>query len=144
MTTGNSNQLFVYSSLRRGFQQADYDYIAEFFTFVGSAKVEGLLSNLNGIPVATNGVKDSFINGELYQIKNEQNASYAFGQLDGYEGLIVEEGEIPLYKREITKVFCENGDITEAWVYWYNGDVTGSPVIESGDVLEFMRNVENG
>jgi hypothetical protein len=25
-------------------------------------------------------------------------------------------------------------------VYWYNGDVTGKPVIESGDVLEYLNN----
>lgn len=143
MNHSTSNRLFVYSSLRKGFQQADYDYIAEFFTFISDGKVEGSLSILNHVPVATNGVANTFIKGELYEIKNEQNISYVMGQLDGYEGLIVEENEIPLYRRELTKIFLDDGSESEAWVYWYNGDVAGLPIIPSGDVFDFIETFRN-
>ncbi|MEO6135228.1 MAG: gamma-glutamylcyclotransferase family protein [Ginsengibacter sp.] len=143
MSHSTSNRLFVYSSLRKGFQQADYDYIAEFFSFISDAKVEGTLSILNHVPVATNGATNTFIKGELYEIKNEQNISYVMGQLDGYEGLVVEENEIPLYRRELTKVFLNDGSESEAWVYWYNGDVSGLPIIPSGDVFDFIEIFRN-
>lgn len=139
MDSSKSNQLFVYSSLRKGFQQATYDYITEFFSFVSTARVEGLLSDLDNIPVATNGVKGSFIIGELYQLKKNVNASYVFAQLDDYEGLVMEHGEEALYRRELTTVFSDDGSVSEAWVYWYNGDVKGKPTIISGDVFEFME-----
>lgn len=143
MSHQTSNRLFVYSSLRKGLLHADYDYIAEFFNFISNAKVEGALLILNHVPVATNGVTNTFIKGELYEIKNEQNISYVMGQLDGYEGLIVEENEIPLYRRELTKIFLDDGSESEAWVYWYNGEVAGLPVIPSGDVFDFIETFRN-
>ena len=143
MTHPASNRLFVYSSLRKGFQHTDYDYIAEFFSFISYGKVAGSLSILNDVPVATNGGTHSFIKGELYEIKKKKNISYAMGQLDGYEGLVVEENEIPLYRRELTKVFLDDGSESEAWVYWYNGDVAGLPIIPSGDVFDFIETFRN-
>ena len=59
-------------------------------------------------------------------------------QLDDYEGVIVETGEVPLYRREVTDVLI-NGETTPAWIYWYNADVSGKPVIESGDMLEYLK-----
>jgi gamma-glutamylcyclotransferase (GGCT)/AIG2-like uncharacterized protein YtfP len=29
--------------------------------------------------------------------------------------------------------------ISRAWIYWYNGDVTGKPVVASGDMLEYIK-----
>lgn len=81
---------------------------------------------------------DAFIIGELYRITNENEFSWALGQLDDYEGVSVEEGEVPLYRREITSVFL-NGEVTEAWIYWYSGDVSGKPAIASGDMLEYLK-----
>jgi len=37
----------------------------------------------------------------------------------------------------LTEVY-NNNQATTAWIYWYNGDVSGKPVIESGDVLQYM------
>jgi len=81
--------------------------------------------------------ENCFIVGELYQAKNEHEFSWAIGQLDDYEGVAVEADEIQLYRREITEVHLNN-EITQAWIYWYNGDVTGKPFIASGDMLEYL------
>jgi gamma-glutamylcyclotransferase (GGCT)/AIG2-like uncharacterized protein YtfP len=134
-----SDQLFVYSSLRKGFQQSAYSYITQFFTFKNKAKVKGVLSDLGNQAVATPANGDAFIVGELYELKNNVDFSYAIGQLDGYEGLIAEQDEKPLYRRELTTVFTDDGSAIKAWIYWYNGDVSGMPVISSGDVLEYLE-----
>ena len=132
-------QLFVYGSLRSGFRSPVYEYISRFFTLVGEAKAKGKLYDLGDYPAAIPVSEDYFILGELYTIKNEQEFSWAMAQLDDYEGLNVEANEERLYQRKITDVFI-NDLVTPAWVYWYIGDVTGKPVIASGDILEYLNN----
>lgn len=130
--------LFVYSSLRRGFQESAYTYLTRYFNYIADAKIKGILSDFGDKSVATPTEEEYFIKGELYKL-NIDNASFVFGQLDDYEGLNPEEGKTPLYRREIAAVYADDGTQGEAWVYWYNGDVNGKPVISSGDVLEYMK-----
>jgi len=139
MESSTSSQLFVYSSLRKGFREKAYHYLTRFFHFEGLARVKGTLTDLEGLPVATPTTEDSFIKGELYKLKNEYDFSYVFAQLDDYEGIIPDVDEEVLYGREQTTVYMENGTITRGWIYWYNGDVDGRRKIPSGDVLEFLE-----
>ncbi|MGZ8517511.1 MAG: gamma-glutamylcyclotransferase family protein, partial [Chitinophagaceae bacterium] len=64
--------------------------------------------------------------------------SWAIAQLDDYEGLFPEPGEQPLYRREIADIFI-NDAIVPAWIYWYNGDVSGKPGITSGDIMDYLK-----
>jgi gamma-glutamylcyclotransferase (GGCT)/AIG2-like uncharacterized protein YtfP len=130
-------QLFVYGSLRSGFHSPAYEYISRYFTFVGNARVRGKLFDLGSYPAGIKSNDNKFIVGELYKITNENEFAWAIGQLDDYEGVTVEADEIQLYRRELTEVHINNG-ITHAWIYWYNGDVSGKPLIESGDMIEYM------
>ena len=131
-------QLFVYGSLRSGFRSPAYEYISRYFDIVGNAKVKGELFDLGTYPAAKPTDKNKFIIGELYRIKNEKEFSWAIGQLDDYEGVDVAFDEMQLYRREITEVHIDN-KITNAWIYWYVGDVKDKPVIDSGDVLQYME-----
>jgi gamma-glutamylcyclotransferase (GGCT)/AIG2-like uncharacterized protein YtfP len=131
-------QVFVYGSLRRGFQSPAYEYISRFFNFAGEARVKGKLYDLGEYPAAIPTSDEVFIKGELYFIQEPAEFSWAIGQLDDYEGVDVEEGEEQLYRRDLVDVFI--GDkISRAWIYWYNGDVTGKPVVASGDMLEYIK-----
>jgi gamma-glutamylcyclotransferase (GGCT)/AIG2-like uncharacterized protein YtfP len=129
-------QLFVYGSLRSGFRSPAYEYISRYFTLVGDAKVKGELYDMGGYPAAKPTTADKFIIGELYCVKHEKEFAWAIGQLDDYEGVDVAFDEVQLYRRELTDVFI-NDQVTHAWIYWYNCDVKGKPVIESGDVLHY-------
>lgn len=139
MTNPGVYQLFVYGSLRSGFRSPVYEYISRFFTLVGEAKAKGKLYDLGDYPAAIPVTEDYFILGELYTIKSEQEFSWAMAQLDDYEGVNVEANEERLYQRKITDIFI-NDLVTPAWVYWYIGDVTGKPVIASGDIFEYLNN----
>jgi gamma-glutamylcyclotransferase (GGCT)/AIG2-like uncharacterized protein YtfP len=139
MTNPGIFQLFVYGSLRSGFRSPVYEYISRFFTFVGEAKVKGKLFDLGEYPAGIPVTDDVFIKGELYTAKNPQEFSWAIGQLDDYEGLNAEEGEQPLYYRSISTAYIDD-QLTDAWVYWYNGDITGKRFVESGDILEYLKN----
>jgi gamma-glutamylcyclotransferase (GGCT)/AIG2-like uncharacterized protein YtfP len=130
-------QLFVYGSLRSGFRSPVYEYISRFFTFVGEARVRGKLYDLGEYPAALPVQEDSFIIGELYIIKQEDEFSWAIGQLDDYEGVNIEVGEEKLYYRELADVLL-NDTVTRAWIYWFKGDVSGQPLITSGDLIQYM------
>jgi gamma-glutamylcyclotransferase (GGCT)/AIG2-like uncharacterized protein YtfP len=137
MSSPEVYQLFVYGSLRRGFRSPAYEYISRYFELMGDAKVKGNLYDLGSYPAAKPANENKFIIGELYRIKNESEFSWAIGQLDDYEGVDVAFDEIQLYYRRVTEVYVAD-KITHAWIYWYNGDVSDKPVIESGDVLQYM------
>jgi gamma-glutamylcyclotransferase (GGCT)/AIG2-like uncharacterized protein YtfP len=130
-------KLFVYGSLRSGFKSQAYEYISRFFSFDGDARVKGKLFDMGPYPAAVP-ASDGFIVGELYTINNESEFGWAIGQLDDYEGVSVEPDEIQLFKRELVEVFIENAT-TSAWIYWYNGSVEGKPVIESGDLIQYLQ-----
>lgn len=129
--------LFVYGSLRKGFQSPAYDYISRFFKFIGVAKVKGKLYDLGTYPAGVPSEEDCFIVGELYQAKNEHEFSWAIGQLDDYEGVDVETDEVQLYRRCASQVFF-NDETIQAWIYWYKGEIAGKPEITSGDMLEYF------
>ena len=131
-------QLFVYGSLRSGFRSPAYDYISRYFDLVGEAKVKGNLFDLGDYPAAKPTDENKFIIGELYKIRSENEFSWAIGQLDDYEGVHVGFDETQLYRRDIAEVHHDD-TITKAWIYWYHGDVNDKPVIESGDVLQYME-----
>ena len=137
MTNGNY-KLFVYGSLRSGFRNPVYQYLTKYFHLLGEAVVKGKLYDLGQYPAAAPTNEDHYISGELYSINNPLEFSWAIGQLDDYEGLNVEEGEIPLYKREEVNAY-QNGEPFTAWIYWYNGDISGKPLIESGNLLQYLQ-----
>ena len=130
--------LFVYGSLLSGFKSPAYEYISRFFNLVGKAKVKGKLYDMGEYPAAIPTSDDGFIQGELYEIKNEAEFSWAIGQLDDYEGVLVEPNEKPLYRREIADIYV-NDAIVPAWIYWYNGIVSDKPVVTSGDILDYLK-----
>jgi len=138
MSNSGVFQLFVYGSLRRGFHNPVYEYISRFFTFAGEAKVRGKLFDMGNYLAGVAANDDNFIIGEMYYANNENEFPWAIGQLDDYEGINVEEGEVQLFRRELTEVYI-NDQTTQAWIYWYNGDVSGRKVITSGDIIQYLQ-----
>jgi gamma-glutamylcyclotransferase (GGCT)/AIG2-like uncharacterized protein YtfP len=134
----NIDKIFVYGSLRSGFHHPAYEYISKYFKFLSEAKVKGYLYDMGNFPAALPATDSAFIVGELYELKDTTDFSWAIEQLDDYEGVRPEEGEIPMYRRDLTTVY--HSDVTtEAWIYWYNGKIEEQPVIPSGDVLQFIH-----
>jgi len=130
-------RLFVYGSLRQGFNNPFFEFIRNHFSYVGIATVRGTLYDLGdypaGIPSDTNNIV-----GELYLANSEADFDWAITQLDDYAGLHPEEGELSLYRRETAMVTCE-GVESRAWMYWYNRDVQHETIIPSGDVMDYLR-----
>jgi len=138
MSENGNHQLFVYGTLRSGFHHPAYAYISDNFTLVGQGKIKGRLYDMGEYPAAVPVADESFIIGELYQLKEDLDFYWVIEQIDDYEGLNVEEGEVALYKREQGEVFLAEGS-SIAWVYWYNQDVSGRTPVPSGDILEYIK-----
>ena len=136
------NKLFVYGSLRSGFGQPAYAYLAKYFHLMGNAVVKGKLFDMGQYAAARPTTENRVIHGELYEINHADEFDWAIGQLDEYEGICVEPGELPLYIREAVKVLFENQEHT-AWIYWFNGDTTGCPEVLSGDMLQYLQQKNN-
>jgi gamma-glutamylcyclotransferase (GGCT)/AIG2-like uncharacterized protein YtfP len=130
--------LFVYGSLRQGFNHPAYTYITQFFTLIGTAKVKGIMYDLGDYPAVVPTLSENYIVGELYEIKNENELDWAMAQLDDYEGVVMEAGETPEYVRGLTTVYMHN-DTVIANIYWRNGDVANYPVVASGDIFEYIK-----
>ncbi len=101
----NNFKLFVYGSLRSGFQSPAYDYISHYFSLVGNGKVKGYLYDMGSYPAGVPTNDDAFIIGELYSLNSETEFSWAFSQLDDYEGVSPDDGEPALYGRSLTTVY---------------------------------------
>ena len=130
--------LFVYGSLRSGFQHPAYQYLSKYFHLTGKAKVKGKLYDKVEYCVAVATGEERFIIGELYEVNSPAEFSYAIGQLDDYEGLLVEEGEKALFKRELVTAYC-NGREYDSWIYLFNDSIAGLSEIETGDVLLYLQ-----
>ncbi len=138
----NSNKLFVYGSLRKGFKNPAYDYLTSYFTFSAMGKTKGEFFEKNNTPVAVPTVNDNYIVGEIYTLNHVEEFSWAFEQLDDYEGLNVLPGEEPLYVRSLVEVICNNEKIL-AWAYWYNKSIDGFTKINNNDLLEYLDEKNN-
>jgi gamma-glutamylcyclotransferase (GGCT)/AIG2-like uncharacterized protein YtfP len=132
----NIYRLFVYGSLRSGLHNTVYNYISRYFIFDGMGTVQGDLYDMGEYPAAIPCTDNHFIAGELYHIAQTEEFDWAMEQLDDYEGLLVEPGGIPLYRREQVDVLFKNTIVT-AWMYWYNREIINKHRIESGDYVAY-------
>jgi gamma-glutamylcyclotransferase (GGCT)/AIG2-like uncharacterized protein YtfP len=135
--------LFVYGSLRQGFNHAAYNYIKQYFKLKGMGKAKGRLYDLGEYPAACPATDSFHVVGELYTIKEPDEFEYAIAQLDDYEGVAPEYDQQSWYTREVTDILMDDGQIEQAWIYWYTGDISGKPEVVSGDVLQYIQSKSN-
>ncbi|MBP7555451.1 MAG: gamma-glutamylcyclotransferase, partial [Chitinophagaceae bacterium] len=61
MSAPGIHSLFVYGSLRSGFQSQAYEYMSRYFNLVGNGRVKGRLYDLGDYPAALPTTGDQFI-----------------------------------------------------------------------------------
>lgn len=130
--------LFVYGSLRSEYNHAAHAYISQYFSLAGQGMVQGKLYDLGSYPGAIPTTGEDTIVGALYEIKDNRYFTHAMQLLDDYEGVNPSEDEPAIFKRELTKVYLHNGNMFEAYIYWFAGIITNQPLIESGDITVFL------
>ena len=131
------NLFFLYGSLRLGFRDPGYDYLSKYFHFIGEGSVNGKFYFNGSTPVAV-ATESGRITGDVYKLNDPEDFKWVAVQLDDYEGLNVEPGETPLYKRELISVDLE-GKPQQAWIYWYNRPVTDFAELDAAGIAAYLQ-----
>ena len=129
----NSNRLFVYGTLMRGFDHPMAQLLSRSADFVGDARCRGRLYLIKHYPglVASDDPTETVF-GELYRLRQPEALLREF---DMYEACGEQFPQPTEYIRRMLPVTRDGGGV-EAWTYIYNWPVTHLPRIASGRFLE--------
>ena len=133
--------LFVYGTLRSGFQHPVKYEIRNDIEWAGEAQINARIYDIGRYPGAvrvTDG-KKIFVRGEVYRIRHPKKV---FRILDEYEGFHRETPGTSEYVRDQELIFLPDGRHVTAWVYWYNFRVDGKRRIRHKDYVEYLRKKE--
>jgi gamma-glutamylcyclotransferase (GGCT)/AIG2-like uncharacterized protein YtfP len=135
MTQG-PDLLFVYGSLRRGFEL--HGVLAGLGArHVGKASLRGRLFDLGDYPGAEPSTADGDrVRGEVYRLANPERALQILDRTEGLRPCAPAES---LYRREVAGVTLEDGSTAQAWVYWLGRWPGPKRLIASGDYVKHRR-----
>jgi gamma-glutamylcyclotransferase (GGCT)/AIG2-like uncharacterized protein YtfP len=128
-----SDRLFVYGTLMRGFDHPMAQLLSRSADFIGEAACRGRLYLAKHYPgLVRSDDPAEIVFGELYRLRSPDELLREF---DIYEAC--GEGFKPPteYVRQMLFVTLADGP-TAAWTYVYNWPVTGLPLIASGRFLK--------
>ena len=128
------NNLFVYGTLRSGFQNKFARLLAERGTLLGRARIQGKMYHLDSYPgLVLSSEPDEWVTGEVYRL---DDAAGTLAVLDDYEGCGPHD-ELPYeFVRAIAKVRLVTGRHLAAWVYVYNQPLPEDRRVLSGNYLD--------
>lgn len=120
--------LFVYGTLKRGFDNPFAKILEENARYVGNGSFPGRLFRISWYPAAIY-EKDSTkrVQGEVYELV--QQHEFVLKELDQYEDITPENSE---YVRTLIEVTTEDGNLINCLVYLYNQPINGLIELESG------------
>jgi gamma-glutamylcyclotransferase (GGCT)/AIG2-like uncharacterized protein YtfP len=126
----NSVYLFVYGTLRAGFDGNMARWLRSVATLTGSARAAGRLYRVADYPGFVPGA-EGHVAGDLFTLADPAGA---FAILDAHEECTPAFPEPWEYRRVRISVDTPDGP-AEAWTYVYARDVAGLDPIEGGDFL---------
>jgi gamma-glutamylcyclotransferase (GGCT)/AIG2-like uncharacterized protein YtfP len=130
----NSNRLFVYGTLMRGFDHPMAQLLSRSADFIGEARCQGrlyLVKHYPGLVLSDHPADVVF--GELYRLRAPDELLREF---DMYEACGEGFAEPTEYVRQMLPVTSEGRSVDEAWTYIYNWPVAHLPRIVSGRFLQ--------
>jgi gamma-glutamylcyclotransferase (GGCT)/AIG2-like uncharacterized protein YtfP len=130
----NSDLLFVYGTLMRGFDHPMARLLSRNADFIGEAQCRGRLYRVKHYPgLVSSGDETKIVHGELYRLHRPEQLLREF---DMYEACGEGFAEPTEYVRRLLPVMMDNGATDQAWTYLYNWPVAHLPLIASGRFLE--------
>ncbi|WP_420145830.1 gamma-glutamylcyclotransferase family protein [Sphingobium sp.] len=122
--------LFVYGTLRPAFGGPMALWLSRSARLVGPAMIAGRLYRVADYPGLVPGPTGQ-VHGDLFALAD---AAAVLAMLDDYEECAAHHPHPQEYRREAVIVPTAAGP-ARAWVYIYNHDVAGLPLIADGDFL---------
>jgi gamma-glutamylcyclotransferase (GGCT)/AIG2-like uncharacterized protein YtfP len=130
----NSDRLFVYGTLMRGFDHPMAMLLSRAADFIGEARCQGRLYRVKHYPgLVLSDDADDVVFGEVYRLRQPKELLREF---DMYEACGEGFAEPPEYIRQLLPVTSGDGAVSEAWTYIYNWPIAHLPRIASGRFVE--------
>jgi gamma-glutamylcyclotransferase (GGCT)/AIG2-like uncharacterized protein YtfP len=82
------------------------------------------------------GSENARVRGEVYEMTD---APAVLAVLDEIEGYRPADPDASLYTRLVTPVTLDDGNVVDAWAYFYNAPLGRAERIASGDYLEYLK-----
>jgi len=138
MNKEKPDYLFVYGTLRKGFEIPVQKRISGDIEWLGLSEIRGKMYDIGDYPAALplQRHEKSVIRGEVIKIKHPAKVMKLLDRYEGYDPKKLERSE---YYRDKQKLVLENGQKIEAWVYWYNFPVDGKKRIRHKDYLNYLK-----
>jgi len=127
--------VFFYGTLMKGFERAGRSGVEAKLTPMGRGSIGGALFDLGIYPAAIPST-DSRVTGELYRISDLGSVLAVLDELEGHRPT---EPDTSLYRRIEAPVTLDDGQIVQAWVYFYNAPLGQAQRIESGDYRQHLK-----
>ena len=134
--TPNCDLLFVYGTLRKGFD-LHHHLVRLGARYFGKGKVAGELFDLGLYPGAhASRHKGKWIRGEIYHLRRP---GLDLRALDKNEGFNPHAPERSMFVREMTRVLVVGREPCWAWIYWMDRLLPQGRHIASGDYLRWRE-----
>jgi gamma-glutamylcyclotransferase (GGCT)/AIG2-like uncharacterized protein YtfP len=127
--------VFFYGTLMSGFKRAGRAHVDAKLAPQGRGRIGAMLFDLGIYPAAIPAA-DSRVWGEVYRMTDVEAVLAALDEIEGFRP--AEPGR-SLYTRVETPVTFDDGQVANAWAYFYNAPLGGAQRIESGDYLEHLK-----
>jgi len=126
--------VFFYGTLMSGFRRPGRARIDPALIPAGRGRIRGALFDLGIYPAAVP-ADDGCVWGEVHRMLDVDAVLSALDEIEGYSA---NEPDASLYTRVETPVTFDDGQVADAWVYFYNAPLGRAQRIESGDYLEHL------
>ena len=125
-----SRYLFLYGTLLPQHAPREMAAVAARLKRVGEGTVRGLLYDLGEYPgaILTHASRRT-IRGTVFRLPSHAALLH---ELDEYEGFLPDDVQASLFVRRFHPVVLTTGSILRCWIYVYNRDPGGAPLIPSG------------
>lgn len=136
--TQDPDYLFVYGTLKKGFNNALANELSSSQTFMGEGFFPGQLFSVSFFPGAVY-IPESTekVYGQVFKLT--QNKDELIAALDHYEGYLPDQPEASEFKRAIIPINLGQ-KVISAFVYLYNKDYSTHTPIPSGTFKPEMTN----
>ena len=132
-----SQLIFFYGTLMTPFNRPGRRRIDSHLVFKGNGRMTAALFDLGIYPAAVPADGDNArVRGEVHQMTD---APAVLAVLDEVEGYSSAEPDTSLYTRLVTPVTLDDGNVVDAWAYFYNAPLGRAERIASGDSLEYLK-----
>jgi len=128
--------LFVYGTLRDGYDLKLKDDLSDELEYVGKGRIGASLYDIGKYPGAIKDKTGNEVIGDVFLVNNPDKV---FRVLDKYEGYSKNKAEESEFVRKRNRVTLNSGKNMNVWVYWYNQDPNGRAKIRYKDYLKYLK-----